>query len=123
MDNIRLDTNAREVDGFRVLDVSGEIDVYTGPVFKEAINSVIASGQKDLILNMEGVTYMDSSGFGTLLSAVKRLKPEGGSINLVACSSSIERMLTITRLNTVFGLYETLEEALRQLADRRQTPT
>ena len=112
MEGIRLETSTREVNGYKVLDMTGEIDVYTAPQFKEAVNQIISAGQKDLIVNMERVTYMDSSGFGTLLSATKRLRPEGGTVNLVACNSAIDRMLRITQLNTVFGAFQTVGEAV-----------
>jgi len=115
LENIRLETSTREANGYKVLDVVGEIDVFTAPRFKEALNTIIAAGQKDLIINMARVSYMDSSGFGTLLSATKRLRPEGGSVNLVACNSAIDRMLRITRLNTIFGTYATLEEAFAHI--------
>lgn len=112
MEGIRLETSVRDIDGMNVLDVTGEIDVYTAPQFKEAINSVLSGGQKHLIINLAQVTYMDSSGFGALLSATKRLRPIGGTVNLIKCSGSIDRILTITRLNTVFGTYDSIEEAL-----------
>jgi anti-sigma B factor antagonist len=112
LESIRLETSTRDESGFTVLDVAGEIDVYTAPQFKEAVNQIISAGQQDLIINMARVTYMDSSGFGTLLSATKRLRPEGGTVNLVACNSAIERMLRITRLNTVFGTFQTSEDAI-----------
>ena len=112
MENIRLDTGIRQRDGLQVLDVTGEIDVYTAPRFKEAVNTIIASGQNHLIINMERVTYMDSSGFGTLLSATKRLRPEGGTVNLVKCNNPITRMLRITRLDTIFGTYTSEDEAV-----------
>jgi anti-sigma B factor antagonist len=121
LENIRLETSTRQADGFEVLDVTGEIDVYTAPQFKEAVNSIIAAGQKDLIINMARVTYMDSSGFGTLLSATKRLRPEGGTVNLVACNSAIERMLKITRLNTVFGTFGSVEEALIRVGGSKKS--
>lgn len=121
LENIRLETSTRQADGFEILDVSGEIDVYTAPQFKEAVNSIIASGQKDLIINMAQVSYMDSSGFGTLLSATKRLRPEGGTVNLVAVNSAIERMLKITRLNTVFGTFSTVEEAVHRVSPKKGT--
>lgn len=120
LENIRLETNTRRADGFEILDVMGEIDVYTAPQFKEAVNSIIAAGQKDLIINMARVTYMDSSGFGTLLSATKRLRPEGGTVNLVSCNSAIERMLKITRLNTVFGTFGSVEEAVNRVGGPKQ---
>lgn len=96
----------------RVLDVAGEIDVYTAPKFKEAVNDIIATGQKHLIIDMGDVTYMDSSGFGTLLSATRRLRPLGGTINLVKCNNAIDRILKITRLNTVFATFDTVDDAL-----------
>lgn len=112
MEGIRLETNIHDIDGMNVLDVTGEIDVYTAPQFKEAINSVLSGGQKHLIIDFAQVTYMDSSGFGALLSATKRLKPIGGTVNLIKCNGSIDRILKITRLNTVFGIYGSIEEAL-----------
>lgn len=112
MESIRLETEQNEVNGTKVLDVSGEIDVYTAPQFKEAVNHILDSGQKHLIINMAGVTYMDSSGFGTLLSATKRIRPEGGTVSLVKVNSAIDRILRITRLSTVFATYDTVDEAI-----------
>ncbi|MCE5198874.1 MAG: STAS domain-containing protein [Armatimonadota bacterium] len=112
LEGIRLETEVKEMDGMQVLDVAGEIDVYTAPQFKDAVNNVLASGQKHLIINMENVSYMDSSGFGALLSATKRLRPQGGTVNLVKCSGAIDRILRITRLNTVFATFESIPEAI-----------
>lgn len=113
MGSIRLETAFRDIDGKRVLDVVGEIDVYTAPQFKEAVNSIVDAGHKHLFINMAGVTYMDSSGFGTLLSATKRLRPKGGTVNLVKCNSAIDRILRITRLNQVFATYDNIDEAIQ----------
>jgi len=113
VEGIRLETELRDFNGTMVLDVAGEIDVYTAPQFKEAVNTVIAAGQKHLIIDMGDVTYMDSSGFGALLSATRRLRPEGGTINLVKCNASIDRILRITRLNTVFATYDSLDDAIK----------
>lgn len=101
----------RTQSGIPVLGVVGEIDVYTAPEFKSAINRAIETGTTKLVIDLTQVSYMDSSGFGTLLSATKRVRPKGGSINLVGCSEAIERMMRITRLDTVFNLYRTVEEA------------
>lgn len=112
MESIRLETGFRKVDDTEVLDLAGEIDVYTTPQFKEAIDKILDSGQNHLIINMAGVTYMDSSGFGALLSATKKLRPRGGTVNLVQCNSAIDRILHITRLDTVFATYKNVDEAL-----------
>ena len=117
MEGIRLETQLKEIDGTKVLDVTGEIDVYTAPQFRDAVNTVINSGQKHLVVDMTNVTYMDSSGFGALLSATRRLRPQGGTVNLVKVSSAIDRILTITRLNTVFTTYGSVEDALAAARD------
>ena len=113
LEKIRLETGVKDVDGIQVLEVAGEIDVYTAPQFKDAVNNIMATGQKHLIINMSNISYMDSSGFGTLLSATKRLRPAGGTVNLVGCNRSIERILQITRLNTIFATHENVNDAIK----------
>ncbi len=117
MESIRLETGIRESGGIKILDLVGEVDVYTAPRFKAAVNELIESGQRHLVVNMERVTYMDSSGFGTLLSANKKLKPVGGTVNLVKCSGSIDRILRITRLDAVFHTYDSVDEAIKSLVN------
>lgn len=115
MDEIRLETQIRSREGLAVIDVVGEIDLYTAPQFKRALTDSIEDGHHHIVINMKDVSYMDSSGFGTLLGVTKRVRPDGGSVNLIACNDAIHRMLRITRLNTVFGIYDDEESALRAL--------
>ncbi len=112
MDNVRIETSLRHHDGVPVLDVTGEIDIYTTPQFKDAVSAAIDEGKPSIIINMANVSYMDSSGFGTLLSATKRLRPVEGGLYLTGCNEAITRMLQITRLNTIFGIYATEEDAV-----------
>jgi len=113
VDDIRLETQVRDANGLSIIDVSGEIDLYTVPIFKNALTKTIEEGQNRLLVNMSQVSYMDSSGFGTLLGVTKKIRPDGGSVNLIGCNEAIHRMLKITRLNTIFGLYDTEEEAIQ----------
>ena len=112
METMRIETSLRQRDDIPVLDVVGEIDIYTTPQFKEAVSAVIDQNNRSIVINMAQVTYMDSSGFGTLLSATKRLRPSDGALYLAACNDSIQRMLQITRLNTIVGVYATEDEAV-----------
>ena len=112
METLRIETNLRHQDDVPVLDVTGEIDIYTTPQFKEAVSAAIDQNKPAIVINMAKVTYMDSSGFGTLLSATKRLRPLDGALYLSGCNEAIQRMLQITRLNTIFGVYSTEEEAV-----------
>ena len=112
METLRIETKLRQQDNIPVLDVVGEIDIYTTPQFKEAVSEAIDQNNPAIVINMAQVTYMDSSGFGTLLSATKRLRPLDGALYLSGCNEAIQRMLQITRLNTIFGVYGTEEEAI-----------
>ena len=113
MEGIRLEIEIKDMQGGKILEAAGEIDIYTAPQFKDAINSILETGQKHLVIEMAAVTYMDSSGFGALLSATRRLRPDGGTINLVKCSAAIDRILTITRLDTVFVKHDSIDDALK----------
>ena len=112
METLRIETSLRHEDDIPVLDVTGEIDIYTTPQFKEAVSAAIDQNKPAIVINMANVTYMDSSGFGTLLSATKRLRPLDGALYLSGCNEAIQRMLQITPLNTIFGVYATEAEAL-----------
>ena len=112
METLRIETNLRHQENVPVLDVIGEIDIYTTPQFKEAVSAAIDENKPAIVINMTRVTYMDSSGFGTLLSATKRLRPLDGALYLSGCNEAIQRMLQITRLNTIFGVYPIEEEAV-----------
>ena len=112
METLRIETSLRREEDIPVLDVTGEIDIYTTPQFKEAVSEAIDQNKPAIVINMTKVTYMDSSGFGTLLSATKRLRPLDGALYLSGCNEAIQRMLQITRLNTIFGVYATEAEAI-----------
>lgn len=114
MDSQRFEASVRQAENVAVVDVRGEIDVATASQFKEIVGTAAEQGSH-VIINMADVTYMDSSGFGTLLSATKRLRPDGGSVHLVGCNDVIERMLRITRLSTIFNIHSSEDDALRAL--------
>lgn len=113
MQEERISTRQHREGKYPVVEIEGEIDVYTSPVFKGAVYDPILQGARHIILDMTGVSYMDSSGFGILLGATKRIRPEEGTLTLVGCNEMITRMLNITRLSTVFNLTRTLEEAIQ----------
>jgi anti-sigma B factor antagonist len=113
MDDARLETQTRSNTGLPIIDVAGEIDLYTAPMFKQALTETIDGGAKTILVNMANVSYMDSSGFGTLLGVTKRVRPDGGSVNLIGCNEAICRMLKITRLNTIFGLFDDEDAAVK----------
>jgi len=115
MDEPRITTQLRREGKYPVIEVSGEIDVYTAPVFKGAVYEPITQGYRHIIVDMAHVSYMDSSGFGILLGACKRVMPNGGTVSLVGTNEMITRMLNITRLDTVFKLHDSIESAIEAI--------
>lgn len=114
----RLDVEPQLLDGRAVIQARGEIDLYTVPRFKEVIRAALDQGHSTLLIDLSEVAYMDSSGFGALVGATKRLQPASGVIALIGCNDIISRMLRITRLNTVFHVFETKGQALQEFGGR-----
>lgn len=112
---LRLGIDVRKISGFPVLSVTGEIDIYTAPVFKQAVVNLVTEGHKNVVIDLSGVTFMDSSGFGTLLGATRRLRPSGGGLHLAGANSTIQRMLRLTRLDSIMQIYDDPEAAVRAM--------
>jgi len=110
--NAHLETEIRRSDLCPILAVTGEIDVHTAPQFKQAVAGLITQGTRHVIIDLGEVGYMDSSGFSTLLSATKHLRPDGGAVHLVGPKPLILRMLQLTRLDTLLEVHPTLEAAV-----------
>jgi len=114
---LRLDYEVRRVSGFPVLGVTGEIDIYTAPLFKQAVVNLVSEGNQNVIIDLSGVTFMDSSGFGTLLGATKRLRPTGGGLHLASPNSTIQRMLRLTRLDSIMQIHDSVDAAVQSVQE------
>jgi anti-sigma B factor antagonist len=110
---MELTLNAHsEPPGFTVIEVGGEIDVYTAPKLRERLVSLVESGSYELIVDMENVEFLDSTGLGVLVGGLKRVRAHEGWIDLVCTQSRILRIFRITGLNRVFSIYDTVAEAV-----------
>src|SRR6201989_1572992 len=98
--------------GFTIIAVSGEIDVYTAPKLRERLISLVESGSYQLIVDMEGVEFLDSTGLGVLVGGLKRVRAHDGWIDLVCTQSRMLRIFRITGLNRVFSIYDTVADAV-----------
>lgn len=109
--------NVREAPGDSyVVELSGEIDVYTSPKVKEAIGELIDRGVYHLVINLEKVRYIDSTGLGVLIGGLKRVREYGGAVNLVCNNPQIKKIFDITGLVKIFGIYESEDGALKASA-------
>jgi len=108
-----LKTSTRQVNGVTVMDLSGRITLGEGSVIlRDGIREQLAKGEKKLLLNLGDVTYIDSSGIGELVSAFTAVRKEGGELKLLNLTKKVHDLLTITKLYTVFDVYENEAEAL-----------
>lgn len=98
--------------GRTVVEVSGEIDVYTAPRLRETLVSLVDAGSYRLIIDMERVEFLDSTGLGVLVGGLKRVRAHDGGIDLVCTQGRILRIFRITGLNKVFAVYPSVGEAL-----------
>jgi anti-sigma B factor antagonist len=98
--------------GRTVVEVSGEIDVYTAPRLRETLISLVDAGNYHLIVDMEGVEFLDSTGLGVLVGGLKRVRAHDGGIDLVCTQGRILRIFRITGLSKVFAIYDSVDDAL-----------
>jgi len=111
---MNVKTYTKEINNeIRGINIEGENDVYTSPKVKEALNDLIQKGNYNIIVNLEEVSYIDSTGLGVLIGALKRVKENKGDIKLVCTNLQIKKIFDITGLVKIFDLYDTEEQALK----------
>jgi anti-sigma B factor antagonist len=104
----------RTVSDVTVLDLKGKMTLGEGDeLLKDKINSLLAAGKKKLLLNLEGVPYIDSAGLGEVVRTYTTVSRQGGSLKLLNLTKRIEDLLSITKLLTVFDTFDSEAEAIK----------
>ena len=109
-----LKTNLRQSSDVAILDLNGRLSLGealafgpgSGLVLSETIRELTKKGQKKILLNLAGVTYVDSSGVGQLMGALMTARNQGGDLRLLKPSSQVLNLLKITKLTSVFDIHE-----------------
>ena len=99
-------------DQIAVIDLKGEVDLYTAPEFKQHLLKQIEDGVLRIIVDFSDTTFIDSTTLGVLVGGVKRLRPVGGQLVLVCSDRNIIKIFEITGLHRVFDIHGSLEDAL-----------
>jgi anti-sigma B factor antagonist len=96
--------------------VSGEIDLYTAPQLKEALDAGLEAGARGLVVDLTEVTFVDSTALGVLIGAAKRLHAADGSLAIVCPNVKVRHIFQVTGLDRVLGVCATRQEALSAAA-------
>ena len=103
----------RVVGSVAVLDLNGKLVLGDGDVLlKDKVHSLVFQGRKQILLNLGGVSYMDSSGLGALIAASVTASSNGGKIKLLNLTKRLQDLLSIAKLTTVFDSYDSEAEAV-----------
>jgi anti-sigma B factor antagonist len=108
-----LNIRERQAGDVTVLDLEGKITIGEGSIsVRSAIRRLLEEGKRKILLNLAGVGYVDSSGIGELVSSYTTINREGGQLKLLNLTQKIQDLLAITKLLTVFDVYEDEATAL-----------
>jgi anti-sigma B factor antagonist len=98
-----------------LIALTGEVDLYTAPEFKQELLDAIAKGAKHVVVDLSGTTFIDSTTLGVLVGGVKRLRTNDGQLSLICSDRNITKIFEITGLDRVFTIHATRDEAISAL--------
>jgi anti-sigma B factor antagonist len=108
---MELEISTERAGTLCTMRLTGEVDVYTAPRLKEALVEQIEGGCADILVDLDGVGFIDSSGLGVLVGGMRRAKEHSGAIRLVCTRENVLKIFRITGLDKVFSIFETIDEA------------
>ncbi len=106
--------SSKTIDQALVISIEGELDLHTAPPFKEYIDEKLAKNieLKDLVLQMDKIKFIDSSGLGVILGRYKLIKDRKGRLIFVACSPQVYRILKLSGMQKIAYFTDSVKEAL-----------
>jgi anti-sigma B factor antagonist len=108
-----LEVQTRHADGgATIVAPTGRLDVAGAPTLKDAITEALKNGEPRVVLDLEGVSFVDSTGLGSVIAALKQIRSSQGDLRLAAPNQQVRVVLELTTLDRVFPYYSTVEEAL-----------
>jgi anti-sigma B factor antagonist len=113
-----LELSESAADGCAVLAVGGEVDVYSSPAFRARMLELL-DADPQLVVDLSGLAFIDSTGLGVLVAARNRALENGGAVAFVCTQDRVLKLLRITGLDSVFDVHATVEEAVAGLRAAR----
>ncbi|MFP3959673.1 MAG: STAS domain-containing protein [Spirochaetaceae bacterium] len=110
-----MDIRLRRSGSIYIVDISGEMDLYNAHRLKEVVNKMVAKGIRDFIINVDGVSYIDSTGIGALMHVHSTIKKQGRRVLLVNVKGTVRQVIQLTKLMDYFNIEENEAKALERL--------
>ena len=107
-----MEVSTRKETGFTVVSVLGEVDLYSSPAMREAILGALSKREPNVVIDLSGVSYMDSSGIATLVEALQASRRVQGRLVLAGLTDRVREVFELARLQSVFDLAPSVDAAL-----------
>ena len=104
--NTDLDLSIHKLNDIPVLELSGDVDEFTCSKLRAALRDLLSEGESRVVVNLAGVNYMDSAGLGTLVGGLRRIMEADGGLVLSGPNPQVERVLSLTGLDTILKLFD-----------------
>ena len=103
----------REKDSVKIVDLTGEVDLYNSPSLRTKFSSLLKKKEKAILINLKQVSYIDSSGLATFVELLQKMSAYGGKLKLTGLSRSIRNVFEVSRLDGVFSILDSEVDALK----------
>lgn len=108
--SVELKVSTRSHAGHALVAIAGEIDLYTAPRLQSEFTRLLQDGPHRVVIDMSAVDFCDSTGMNVLLSALKRVKEQGGELDVAAPRPAVRKILQVTGLDSVFTVHDEVPE-------------
>ena len=108
-----MQVRIEEKDGVKICYAEGDIDINSSPQLKKVFDKVSQAKSEKVLINLKGVGYIDSSGLATLVEILKNFRGYGGKLRLCNLSNKVKSLFEITKLEKLFDIVDTEEEAVK----------
>lgn len=107
---MELEVSTRDIGDHAIIELKGEVDIYTAPSLRETIVDTVEKGRYKIAVDLNEVVFLDSTGLGVLVGGLKRVKQHDGELGIICNQEKIMRIFKITGLTKVFEMYDSVSD-------------